>query len=99
MVFDWERHIPFVAWTIVPYWSIDLFYGVSLLLARTRTELTRHARRLLTAQALCVACFCCGRCASQGNGRRRRLGGAMFDALAASTSPTTRRRRCTSCCC
>lgn len=57
IVFDWERHIPFVPWTIVPYWSIDLFYGLSLLLARTRTELTRHALRLLTAQALCVAAF------------------------------------------
>ncbi|TXG79599.1 MAG: phosphatase PAP2 family protein [Rhodocyclaceae bacterium] len=55
--FAWERQIPFLAWTIVPYWSIDLFYGVSLLVCRTRTELDTHARRLLGAQLICIACF------------------------------------------
>ena len=57
IVFDWERHIPFVPWTILPYWSIDLFYGLSLLVARSRLELKRHGLRLLTAQVICVACF------------------------------------------
>ncbi|MEO7056606.1 MAG: phosphatase PAP2/dual specificity phosphatase family protein [Caldimonas sp.] len=57
IVFGWERHIPFLAWTIVPYWSIDLFYAASLLLCRTRLELTRHGLRLLTAQVLCIAAF------------------------------------------
>ena len=57
IVFGWERHIPFWPWTIVPYWSIDLFYAASLLLCRTRLELSRHARRLLTAQLLCIAGF------------------------------------------
>lgn len=57
IVFGWERHIPFWPWTIVPYWSIDLFYAASLLLCRTRLELARHARRLLTAQLLCIAGF------------------------------------------
>ncbi|WP_416771118.1 phosphatase PAP2/dual specificity phosphatase family protein [Pseudomonas sp. RHF3.3-3] len=56
-VFGWESQIPFWAWTIVPYWSIDLLYGLSLLLPRSRRELDRHALRLLTAQAIAVSCF------------------------------------------
>lgn len=57
VVFAWERQIPFLAWSIVPYWSIDLLYGVSLLTCRNRRELDRHALRLLTAQLISVACF------------------------------------------
>jgi membrane-associated phospholipid phosphatase len=57
IVYDWERHIPFVAWTIFPYWSINLFYGLSLFLCRSRHELDRHAARLLTAQVVAVSCF------------------------------------------
>ncbi len=56
-VFAWERQIPFLAWTIIPYWSIDLLYCVSVLLCRTAHELEIQVRRLLTAQALSVACF------------------------------------------
>jgi len=56
-VFEWERRIPFLAWTIIPYWSIDVLYGVSVLLCRTRRELATHVKRLLTAQAIAVACF------------------------------------------
>ena len=55
--FDWERHIPFLPWTIVPYWSIDLLYGLSFLLCCNRLELDRHALRLLTTQIISVACF------------------------------------------
>ena len=57
LVFGWESHIPFWAWTIVPYWSIDLLYGFSLLLPNTRHELKQHALRLLTAQVIAVSCF------------------------------------------
>ncbi len=57
VVFDWERSVPFVAWTIVPYWSINMFYGLSLFLCRTRDELHAHGRRLLTAQLVAVSCF------------------------------------------
>jgi protein-tyrosine phosphatase len=57
LMFAWERRIPFLAWTIVPYWSTDPFYGVSLFLCRTRVELNTLGRRLLTVQVLCVAGF------------------------------------------
>lgn len=57
IVFDWEHAIPFWPWTIVPYWIIDLLYGLSLFLCATRRELDTHAKRLLTAQAIAVACF------------------------------------------
>ncbi len=57
VVFEWEHQIPFWDWTIFPYWSLNAFYGLSLLLARSRHELDRHALRLLTAQVVAVACF------------------------------------------
>ncbi|HLG97942.1 MAG TPA: phosphatase PAP2/dual specificity phosphatase family protein [Bryobacteraceae bacterium] len=57
LVFGWEHHVPFVPWTIVPYWSLDLFYAASLFICRTRTELNIHAKRLLTAQIVSVAVF------------------------------------------
>lgn len=56
-VFKWEHSIPFVPWTILPYWSIDLFYGISFLLCRDRRQVDSHALRLLTAQLVSVACF------------------------------------------
>lgn len=57
LFFDWERHIPFVPWTILPYWSIDLLYGLSFLLCHNRVEVDRHALRLLTAQLISVSFF------------------------------------------
>ncbi|MDP9191956.1 MAG: phosphatase PAP2/dual specificity phosphatase family protein [Acidobacteriota bacterium] len=57
VAFDWERAIPFVAWTIVPYWSIDLLYVVSIFICTTRRELDRHAQRLLAVQLISIAFF------------------------------------------
>jgi membrane-associated phospholipid phosphatase len=57
IVFAWERRIPFLAWSIVPYWSIDVFYGLSVFVCKTRTELDLLVRRLLTAQIIAVTCF------------------------------------------
>ncbi len=45
-VYDWEKSIPFIAWMIVPYMFLDLFFGLSLLLPKTRGELQRHVMRL-----------------------------------------------------
>ena len=41
----------------MPYWSIDLLYGLSFFLWRTRADLLVHAKRLLAAQLISVACF------------------------------------------
>lgn len=57
VVFAWERHLPLMAWTIVPYWSCDLLYALSLAFCRTRQELDRHAGRLLAIQVFSVVCF------------------------------------------
>jgi protein-tyrosine phosphatase len=57
LFFAWERQIPFLPWTIVPYWSIDLFYGLSFLCCVNARAVDRHALRLLTAQLISVACF------------------------------------------
>ena len=57
LVFEWERALPFVPWTIVPYWTIDAFYAVSLFLCRDRAEVGTLGRRLLTAQVIAVLCF------------------------------------------
>ena len=88
LVFAWERHIPFLPWTILPYWSIDLFYGLSFLYCRDRLQVDRHALRLLTAQLVCVACFLVfplhfsfERPATEG------VFGAMFDLLMGFDQP------------
>src|SRR5882672_4473267 len=57
VVFDWEHSIPFAAWTIVPYWSIDFLYALSLFVCTSRRELDVHALRLFAAQVICIAFF------------------------------------------
>jgi protein-tyrosine phosphatase/membrane-associated phospholipid phosphatase len=57
ITFAWEHTIPFIAWTIFPYWSINLFYGLSLFFNDTTAETDRLAKRYLTAQLIAVACF------------------------------------------
>lgn len=57
LVFAWEQRIPFVPWTIIPYWSIDLLYGISLLICTSRRELDRHALRLVAASLIACAGF------------------------------------------
>jgi len=57
LAFAWESHIPFVAWTILPYWSINLFYGIALFINDDPKQVDRLALRLLTAQIIAVTFF------------------------------------------
>lgn len=57
VVFGFEHAIPFWAWTILPYWTINGFYVGSLFVHRSAAAVDVHGRRLLTAQLIAVACF------------------------------------------
>lgn len=57
LFFSWEHSIPLWPWTIVPYWSIDLMYGLAILLTPSRQYLKTLGLRLLTAQVICIICF------------------------------------------
>lgn len=58
IVFAWERDaIPFWPWSIVPYWSIDLMFGFSLLLCANKDEVRTQALRLMLATLLSSICF------------------------------------------
>lgn len=57
LVYEWEHLIPLLPWTILPYWSIDFFYGLSFLLVPHLLGLKRHALRLLTVQIISIGCF------------------------------------------
>ena len=52
--YSWEKYIPFLPWTIIPYWSMDLLYGLSFFICTSRKELKIH-----TARLMCASLFCC----------------------------------------
>lgn len=56
-VFEWERAIPFIDWTIIPYGSVLAFFVGSFFLCRSRAELSCHTARLVTVLLVSVACF------------------------------------------
>lgn len=88
IVFGWERAIPFLPWTIVPYWSIDLMYGLSFLACRTPREVNHHGLRLLTAQLVSVTCFVLFPLRFSGEKPAADgVFGALFDALAGFDLP------------
>jgi len=47
--YAWERRVPFVAATIIPYLSIDLFFITAPLLIETERKLRAYAIRITTA--------------------------------------------------
>ena len=55
--FSWERQIPFWAWSIVPYWSLNLLYGFGFLLCKSKAELRCYTLQLFLAQIVASAFF------------------------------------------
>lgn len=57
IAFAWEKYIPFLPWTIIPYWSIDFLYCISFFLCISKRELFVHSARLFVASCVCCTCF------------------------------------------
>ncbi len=57
IAFAWESKIPFIPWTIVPYWSLNFFYALAFFLCRNKIELHRYIAQLLLAQGIAIICF------------------------------------------
>ena len=55
--FAWERAVPFWAWSIVPYWSLNLLYALGFFLCRNSRELARYVTQLLAAQIIATLFF------------------------------------------
>jgi hypothetical protein len=94
-VFEWERAIQFVEWTIIPYLSIVLFFVASFFAGQQRqdyrAELQTHVTRLAVVLAISLVCFALvplrytfERPATTG------LTGLMFEALHAFDMPYNR---------
>ena len=57
IAFAWERNIPFWAWTIVPYWSLNLMYAAAFFLCKNACEQNCYVARLVLAQIVATICF------------------------------------------
>lgn len=55
--FAWERALPFWAWSIMPYWSLNLLYALGFFLCRDAGELARYVTQLLAAQMIATLFF------------------------------------------
>ena len=55
--FAWERAVPFWAWSIVPYWSLNLLYALGFFLCKGARELAHYVTQLLAAQMIATLFF------------------------------------------
>jgi membrane-associated phospholipid phosphatase len=55
--YHWESHIPFMPAMIIPYWSLDAFFGASFFLTRSLTELMTLGKRIGLAITVAGVCF------------------------------------------
>lgn len=52
MMFEWERHLPFVKELVVPYWSLDAFFCGAFFLCTSKVELNLLTKRLMAVTIL-----------------------------------------------
>ena len=57
IVFEWERRIPFIDWTIVPYWSTDFLFVYAPFLFRSRAGMAIHGKRIIAVQLVSILGF------------------------------------------
>ncbi|MCD8213792.1 MAG: dual specificity protein phosphatase family protein [Campylobacter sp.] len=57
IIFEWEFNIPFLSWTILPYWSLNLLYGIGFLLCKSRREVVRYTMQLFLSQIIAIIFF------------------------------------------
>lgn len=57
IIWAWEYHIPFLAWSIVPYWSLNILYGLGFFLCRHENEQVHYWHQLLWTQTIAIWCF------------------------------------------
>jgi hypothetical protein len=57
LMWEWEKHIPFIREFIVPYWSLDLFFCGAFFLCRSREELNLLTKRLVAVVVASGVCF------------------------------------------
>ncbi len=57
LMFEWERHMLFIKEMVVPYWSLDLFFGGAFFLCRSRLELNLLTKRLAAVTLASGLCF------------------------------------------
>ena len=86
--FAWERAVPFWAWSIVPYWSLNLLYALGFFLCRDAGELARYVTQLLVAQIIATLFFIAFPLQmSWGKPAVSDLSGFLFSSLAAFDLP------------
>ena len=57
LMFEWERHIPFVRELVVPYWSLDLFFCGAFFICGSKLELNLLTKRLISVTVLSGLCY------------------------------------------
>lgn len=56
-VFDFEKYIPFISWTIIPYMTSGIFFCSVFFFCKTKEQLTVLTKRMLFVTIIAGVCF------------------------------------------